>query len=119
MYEALDRLLLDGKEWRYNKHDDSTEHGEHCFVELWRSSLRNTETLMCTDCNPAKPVTAETMPDKYNYERARMEKDKELFDFEPRNSVNRGLTVGFLVEFDSAANSTCGKCRRGRFVEIT
>eukprot|EP01037_Dinobryon_pediforme_P035091 gene35091-41315_t len=97
--EELEKLLLDGVDWKRKEHDDSTEHNENCFVELWRSTLRNTETLMCTDCNPAKPVTPETMPEKYYYERARMEKDKDLYDFEPRNSVNRGLTVGFLVEF--------------------
>ena len=99
LMKELEKLLVSGEEWRQKKHEDSTEHDEHCFVELWRSSLRNTETLMCTDCNPAKPVTPETMPEKYYFERARMEKDKDLYDFEPRNSVNRGIVVGFLVEF--------------------
>eukprot|EP01037_Dinobryon_pediforme_P018841 gene18841-19158_t len=61
--------------------------------------MKNIGTLMCTDCQPAKPVTRDTMPEKYNYERARMEIDRNLHDFKPENAVKRGLTVGFLVEF--------------------
>lgn len=68
-------------------------------MELWRSPLNNTVAFMCTDCYPYKAITAETMPEKLEYERRRMDKDREKYDFEPRNSAKRGLTIGFLVEF--------------------
>eukprot|EP01036_Dinobryon_divergens_P032438 gene32438-42026_t len=94
----LNALLDAGEKWRKCYHSE-TEHGEQCFVELWRSPLNDTVALMCTDCASYKAITAETMPEKFEYERRRMDEDREKYDFEPRNSANRGLTVGFLVEF--------------------
>eukprot|EP01036_Dinobryon_divergens_P032437 gene32437-42025_t len=95
----LKALLNAGEKWRRCYHSE-TEHDEQCFVELWRSPLNGTVvTLMCTDCYPYKAITAETIPEKFEYERRRMDEDREKYDFEPRNSANRGLSIGFLVEF--------------------
>eukprot|EP01036_Dinobryon_divergens_P023474 gene23474-31825_t len=99
LMDNLTALLVDGEKWRRCYHSER-EHGEQCFVELWRSPLNDTVTLMCTDCpRPYKAINAETMPKKFEYERRKMDEDREKYDFEPCNSANRGLTIGFLVEF--------------------
>ena len=96
LMETLKELLDTGEKWRKCYHNES-DHDDKCFVELWRSPLNNLESLMCTDCSPPKPITLETMPEKFRYEKQRMEQDIEKYDFDPLNSVNRGLSIGFLV----------------------
>ena len=64
---------------------------QHVHCQCWGGKF------MCKDCSPIREITEEDFPEKVRHERAMMQQLGDEDHSEPSDSVNRGVTIGFLV----------------------
>ena len=96
MYEIVIDGLQSLLSTNRSHQSDNNVSCTHKYIELWG------DRFMCTDCSPAKEITATEFPEKFEYETLL----KNILGEHnvSGESVNRGIKIGFLVELCNTFN---------------